>query len=102
VVGEHRHSEYQSDAEPTVRKQHLLSADVVYESDTAVLNRTASFSGLKHMPFPGTGAPIGEVNWFKQEISILCDDPYAQCPIWQGLRLASWLLESDVAKSRMK
>jgi len=67
-------SNYGSNPEPTGHEHDVLSSDVVYESDTKVLNNTASFSGGQQTLFPGGGEAIGEVNGFKQEISNLCDD----------------------------
>jgi len=91
-------SDYESDPEPTGRKHDIFSADVVYKSDTEVLNNTASFSGGQQTHFPGAGKAIEDVNGFEQEISNLCDDPWAPFPGGQGFRLASWLLKSKVPK----
>jgi len=46
---------------------------------------------------------MGDVNGFQQEIRNLGDAPSAPFPSGQleGFRLASWLLESKVPKSRM-
>jgi len=101
VVGERPDSDYESNPEPTGREHDVLSGDVVYESDTEVLNNTASFSGGQQTHFPGAGEAIGDVNGFEQEISNLCDNPWAPFPSGQGFRLASWLLESKVPKSRI-
>jgi len=101
VVGERLDSDYESDPEPTGREHDVLSGDVVYESDTEVLNNTASFSGGQQTHLRGPGEAIGDVNGFEQEISILCDDPSAPFPSGQGFRLASWLLESKVPKSQI-
>jgi len=98
-MGERPDSDYESDPEPTGREHDVLSADVVYESDTEVLNNTASFSGGQQTHFPRAREAIGDVNGFKQEICNLCDDPWALFPSGQGFRLASWLLESKVPKS---
>jgi len=73
----------------------------VYESDTEVLNNTASCSGGQQTHFPGAGEAIGDVNGFAQEISNLCDDRCVPFPSGQGFRLASWLLESKEPKSRI-
>ena len=101
VMGEHPDSDYESDPEPTGPEHDVLSGDVVYKSDTEVLNNTASFSGGQQTHLPGAGEAIGNVNGFEQEISNLCDDPWAPFPSGQGFRLASWLLESKVPKSRI-
>jgi len=100
-VGERPDSDYESDPEPTGPEHDVLSAHVVYEPDTEVLNNTASFSGGQQTHFPGAGEAIGDVNGFEQEISNLCDDPWAPFPSGRGFRLASWLLESKVPKSRI-
>jgi len=102
VVGEHPGSDYESDPEPTGRKHDVLSGDVVYESDTEVLNNTASFCGGQQTHFPGAREAIGDLNGFEQEIRILCDDPWTPFPRGQGFRLPSWLLESKVPKSRIQ
>ena len=101
IVGECPDSDQESDPEPTGLEQDLLSGDVVYESDTKVLNNTASFSGGPQMLFPWAGEAIAEVNGFEQEISNLCDDPWAPFPCSHGFRLTSWLLESKVPKLRI-
>jgi len=73
----------------------------MYKSDTKVLNNTASFSGGQPIYFPGAGELIGNLNWFKQEITHLCNGPWA--PFTSGYRfsLNSWLLESNLPKSRI-
>jgi len=100
-VGKRPDSDSESDPEPTVREHDVSSGDVVYESDTEVLNNTASFSSGQQTHFPAVGEAIEDVNRFEQEICNLCDDPCAPFPSGQGLRLASWLLESKVPKSRI-
>jgi len=100
-MGERPDSDQESDPAPSGREHDLLSGDVVYESDTEVLNNVASFSGGPQRLFPCAGEAIEEVNRFEQEISNLCDDPWAPFPSGQGFRLASWLLESKVPKSRI-
>jgi len=101
VIGELPDSDYESEPEPTGCEHDVLSGDVVYESDTEVVNHTPPFSGGQQKHFPGAGEAIGDVNRFPQEISNLCDDPWAPFPSGQGFRLASWLLESKVLKSRI-
>ena len=100
-MGERPDSDYESDPKPTGREHDVLSRDVVYVSDTEVLNNTPCFSGGQQIHFPGAGEAIGDVNGFEQEISNLCDDRWAPFPSGQGFRLASWLLESKVPKSRI-
>ena len=101
VVGERPDSVYESDADPTGREQDVLSGDVVYECDTEVRNNTASFPGSQQIHFQGTGEAIGDVNRFEQEISNLCDNPWAPIPSRQGFRLASWLVNSKLPNSRI-
>ena len=101
VVGERPDSYYESDPEPTGREHDVLSGDVVYESDTEVLNNTASFSGGQQTHFPGAREAIGDVNGFEQEISNLCDNPWAPIPSRQGFRPASWLVNSKLPNSRI-
>jgi len=62
---------------------------------------TAAFSSGQQTHFPGAGEPIGDMNWFEQEISNLCDNPWAPLPSRQGFRLAAWLLLSKVPKSQI-
>jgi len=99
LVGEYPDSDNESDPAPTGREQHILSGDVVYELDTKVLNNTGSFSGGQQTLFPGAGESIEDVNGFELEICNLCDHPWPLFPSGQGLRLASWPLESQVPKS---
>jgi len=101
VVGERPDSDSESDPGPTGREHDVLSGDVVYESDTEVLNNTASVSGGQQTYFAGAGEAIGDVNRFGQAICNLCDDPWAPFPSGQGFRLASWVPESKVLKSRI-
>jgi len=103
MVGAPPDSDYESDPEPTGREHDLLRADVVYESDTEVVNNSASFCHGQQAHFPGAGQAIGDVTGFKQEIRVcnLCEDLWAPFPSGQGFRLASWLLESKVRKSRI-
>jgi len=101
VMWERPDSDYESDPEPTGCEHDVLSGDVVYESDTEVLNNTACFSGGQETHFPGAGEAIADVGGFAQEISNPCDDPWAPFPSGQGFRLASWLLVSKVPKSRI-
>jgi len=100
-MGERLDSDYESDPEPTGHEHDVLSSDVVYESDTEVLNNTASFSSSQQKHCPGAGEAIGDVNGFKQDISNLYDDLWAPFPSGQGFRLAAWLLDSKVPKSRI-
>jgi len=101
VVGERPDSDYESDPERPGREHDVLSGDAVFKSDTEVLNTTASFQSGQQTHFPGAGKAIGDVNGFEQEISNLCDDSWAAFPSGHGFRLASWLLESKVPKSRI-
>jgi len=100
-VGERPDSDYKSDPKPTGREHDVLSGDVVYKSDTQVVNNTASFSGGQQTHCHLAGDAIGDVTAYEQEISNLCNDPWAPFPSGQGFRLAAWLLESKVPKSRI-
>jgi len=84
VIGERPDSDYESDPEPAGPEHNLLSGDVVYKSDTEVLNNTASFSSGQQRHFPESGEAIGDVNGFEQEISNLCDDPWHHSPAGKG------------------
>ena len=101
-MGERPDSDSEFDPKPTGPEQAILNGDVVYQSDTEVLNNTASFSGGQQTLFPGAGEAIGYVNGLAQEISNLCNDPWARFPSGPGFRLASWLPESKVPKSQIK
>jgi len=98
-VGERPDSDHESDPEPTDHEHDVLSGDVVYESDTEVLNNTASLSGAQQRHFLGPGEAIGDLNVFEQEISNLWDDPWAPFLSGQGFRLDSWRLDGKVPKS---
>ena len=63
-MGERADSDNESDSEPTGCEHDLLTGNVVYESDTEVLDNTASFSAGQQMQLPGAGQPIGDVNGF--------------------------------------
>jgi len=101
VVGEHPDCDSESDSEHTGHEHDVLSGDVVYESDSEVLNNTASCSSGQQRHFPEAGEAIGDVNQFEQEISNLWDSPWAPLPSGQGFTLASWLLARKVPKSRI-
>ena len=53
VMGDGPDSVDDSVPEPTGLEHDVLSSDVVYESDTKVLNNTASFSSCQKTPFSG-------------------------------------------------
>ena len=99
VVREPPDSDYESDPEPTGRDHQVLAGDVMYESDTELLNKMAPFTSGQQTYFLDAGEAIRDVTGFEQEISNLCDNPWAPFPNGQGFRLLSWLLESKVAKS---
>jgi len=91
-MGERPDSDHESHPEPTGREHEVLSGDVVYESDIEGLNNTASFSGGQQMHFPGAGETIEDVNGFEQQLSNVCEDPWAPFPSGQRFRLTTWLL----------
>ena len=80
VVRERPDSDYESNPESTGREHDVLASDVMYKSDTKLLNKTASLTGGQQMYFLGAGEAIGDVNGFEQEISNLCDNPWAPFP----------------------
>jgi len=51
--------------------------------------------------YPRAGDAIGDIDGFEQENSNLCEDPWAPFSCKQGLKLASWFIQSRVSKSRM-
>jgi len=71
VVGECPDSNFEYDPKPTGCENDVLSSDVVYKSDTEVLNNTASFSRSQQRHFPGTGEAIGAVTGSSKK-SVIC------------------------------
>ena len=64
-------SDHEFNPEPTGCEHHVLSGDVVYDSDTEVINMTSSVSGGTPSLFPGAGEAIEDVNGFEHETSHL-------------------------------
>jgi len=101
AVWEGPDSDYESNPGPTGPEDNILSGEVVYESNTEVLNNIASFSGGQQIPVPGTGEALADMNGFEQQISNLWNDQWVPFHSRQGFRLDSWHLESKVPKSRI-
>jgi len=51
--------------------------------------------------YEGAGQVIGDVDSFDHEYSNLCNDPWAPFNSEQGFKLASWVIEAKVSKSRI-
>jgi len=99
--GHHRlDSHYELDPDPT---GHVYGAfdDISHESDTKILNETASPLPSKPMLYEGAGESIGDVKSFQQEQSNLCQHPWSPFSSAHGIKLASWFIEGKVPKSRI-
>ena len=86
-------SDYESDLNLTRYEGDGFSDDVVHESDTEERNDASSSPAAKLMDYPGAGETIGDVNRFKQELSNLCEDPWAPFTSAHGFKLASCLFK---------
>ena len=73
----------------------------MHESDAEERNEASSLPAAKLMDYPGAGETIGDVNRFQQELSNLCEDPWAPFTSAYGFKHASWFLQSKVSKSRI-
>ena len=80
--------DYKSNPEPTRHEHDILANEVIYESDTEILNKTASLTSGQKRYFLGTGEPIRDLNRFEHKIHNLCHNPWAAFPNGQGFRLA--------------
>jgi len=94
-------SDYESDPDPT---GHAYGAfdNISHESDTEILNETASPLPSKPMPYEGAGESIGDVKGFEQEQSNLCQHPWSPFSSAHSFKLASWFIKGKVPKSRIK
>jgi len=93
-------SVYESDPDPT---GHAYGAfdDISHESDTEILNETASRLPSKPILYDGAGESIGDVKGFGQGQSNLCQHPWFPFSSAHGFKLASWFMEGKVPKSRI-
>ena len=94
-------SDYESDPNLTRYERDGFPDDVVHESDTEERNDASSSPAAKLMDYPRAGETIGDINGFQQELSNLCEDPWAPFTSAHGFKLASWFLQSKVPKSRI-
>jgi len=67
-------SDYESDPDPTGHGYGAFD-DISHQSDTEILNETASPFASKPMLYEGAGESIGDVKGFEQEQSNLCQHP---------------------------
>jgi len=90
-------SNYECDPDPT---GHAYSAfdDISHESDTEILNHTASPLPSKPMLYKGVGESMGDVKGFEQEQSNLCQHPWSPFSSAHGFKLASLFIEGEVPK----
>src|SRR5437588_3025728 len=94
-------SDYESDPNLTRYERDGFPDDVVHESDTEERNDASSSPAGKLMDYPGAGEKIGVFNGVEQELGNLCEDPWAPFTSAHGFKLASWFVQSKVAKSRI-
>jgi len=93
-------SDYESDTD-TTEHAYGAFADISPESDTEILNETASPLPSKPMLYKGAGESIGDVKGFEQEQSNLCQPPCSPFGSAHSFKLASWFIEGKVPKSRI-
>jgi len=67
-------SDYESDPDPTGHEYSAFT-DISHESDTEILDETASPLPSKPMSYEEAGDSIGDVKGFEQEQSNLCQHP---------------------------
>jgi len=93
-------SDYESDPDST---RHAYGAfdNISHESDTEILNETASPLSSKPMLNQGAGESIGDVKGFEQEQSNLCQHVWSPFSSAHRFKHASWFIEGKVPKSRM-
>jgi len=91
-------SDYQSDPDPTGHGYGAFD-DISHESDTEILNETASPLPSKPVLDEGAGESIGDVKGFKQEQSNLCQHPWSPFSSTHGFKLACWFIRGKVPKS---
>ena len=70
----------------------------MHESDAEERNDALSPPAAKLIDYPGAGEIIGDLHGFQQELSNLCEDPWAPFTSAHGFKLASWFLQSKVPK----
>jgi len=94
-------SYYQCDPGPAALESDEFCRDILYESETGVLDDATSASAETQIGYQGTGEVIGDVPWFEDEHSHPCEDPWAPFNSAQGFKLASWFIDGKVSKSRI-
>jgi len=93
-------SDYESDQHPTGHGYGAFD-DMSHESDTEILNETASPLTSIPMLYEGAGESIGDVKGFKQAQSNLCQPQWSPFSSAHGFKLASWFMEGKAPKSRI-
>ena len=94
-------SDYESNPGPAGLESDEFCGHISYESDTEVLDDATSASAGKHIRYEGTGEVMGALHGFVDEHSNLCEDPWAPFNSVQGFKLASWVIDGKVSKSRI-
>ena len=85
----HPDSDYESDPNLTRYERDEFSDAVVHESGAEKRNDASSPPAAKLMDYPGAGETIGDVNGVQQELSNLCEDPWAPFTSTNRFKLAS-------------
>jgi len=91
-------SNYESDPDPTGHAYGAF-ADISHESDTDILNETASPLPRKPILYEGAGESIGDVKGFEEEQGNLSQHPWSPFSSAHGFNLASWFIAGKVPKS---
>jgi len=94
-------SDCESDPGPAGSELDEFCRDIAYESDTEVFDDATSPSAGKQIHLKGAGQVIGDVDGFEHEYRNMCDDPWALFNSEQRFKLASWVIEGKVSKSRI-
>jgi len=96
-------SDYESDpAGDTASSESDTPDDTLrWEPETEVLEDNTYSVTAEQEDYAGAREAIGEVKDYKEECRDLCENPWAPFASAQGLKLASWFIESKVSKMRI-
>jgi len=94
-------SDYKSELDDIGRDLDAFPDDITYDSDAEVLDDGTSASSSNQTYYPGAGEPIGDVSGYREEQEDLSEDPWAPFAGAHDFKLASWFIQSKVAKSRI-
>jgi len=100
-MSQRQDSDYESDPGPAGLEPDEFCRDILYESDTEVLDNATSASAGKQIRYEGAGEVFGDIHRFEDEHSNLCDELWAPFNSAQGFKLASWFIDGKVSKSRI-